>query len=477
MISLSTPLVWIVFPALLAAVLLLIQRRERLVTGLATILTAGLAFLAWLLPVKELFFISRWTISLSDNWSVLGRQFILGAAERPALIVLYLTAAFWFGASYVARPGRGFVPLGLGIVVVLTAAIAVEPFLYAALLIELAVLLSIPLLIPAPGAFQRGILRYLTYQTLGMPFILFAGWMLTGIETAPAEPALVLRLSLLIGLGFAFLVGVFPFHSWIPMLMEEAHPYAVAFIFLLMPGAITFFGIYFLDRYVWLRDSEGLCVVLRSTGVLMVAFAGLWAAFQRHLGRMLGYAVILEIGMSLIAICLKEHSLGFGQENGVGVGTNSAIFFVSLLPRSISLGVWALALTFIQRQTPTLRFFDVQGIARRLPVAGSALIFAHFSLVGLPLLAGYPVRIALLNSLAQTSFYTSLGVLLGMVGLMTGSLRTLAVLVMGVESDWHSVETWGQRFYLILGMIALIVVGLFPQWFLPFVADLAQVFP
>lgn len=474
--GLNTPLIWIVFPGLLAGLLSLAQRWERLVVVLGTITAAGLSLLAWQLPVQELFFVGRWTIRLADTWTVFGRQFILGETQRPALVVLYLAAAFWFGAAYVARPGRSFIPLALGIVALLTAAIAVEPFLYAALLIELAVLLSIPLLIPAAHTFKPGILRFLTYQTLGMPFILFSGWMLAGIEATPAEPELALRLSLLIGLGFAFLIGMIPFHTWIPMLSEESHPYAAGFIFLLLPGAILFFGLRFLDRYAWLRDSQSTYVWLRSAGVLMVLVAGLWAAFQRHLGRMLAYAVILEIGVSLVAVSLREQALVFGKESGAGLDITLGIFFASMLPRGLAFGVWALALTVIQRQTSSMVFRDVQGIARRLPLAAGSLVLAHFSLVGLPLLAGLPVRLALLDSLAQTSLGAALAVLSGMVGLLTGGLRTLAVLVMGPEEDWHSTETWGQRFYLALGILGLLAVGVFPQGFLPFFANLPRVF-
>lgn len=464
----SAPLVWIVLPGLLAAALLAIQPRERLVAVIGTLISASLAALAWWLPIKERFFIGPWTLTFLDTLSVLGRRFTLAEADRPALVVLYLTAAFWFGAAYVAQAGPLFVPLGLGMVVLLTAAVAVEPFLYAALFIEMAVLVSIPFLISVGKPVGRGVLRYLTFQTLGMPFILLTGWMLSGMEASPGALELVPHVSVLIALGFALLLAVFPFYTWIPMLAKESHPYTAAFVFLLLPGTISLLGLGFLDRFTWLRTSENTYALLRSAGVLMVVTAGIWAAFQTHLERILAYALILEIGFSFIAIGLAQ---------GTQAGTFLGIFFAALLPRGLSLGVWALALATIRSRFSVLSFREVQGFARCAPVACGSLVLAHFSLAGLPLLAGFPVRLALLEGLSEVSLLSALWVLLGCLGLLAGGLRTLAVLVMGrEEGQWQVTESWSQRFFLISGAVSLVILGLVPQWFLPLLARLPLAF-
>ena len=62
----------------------------------------------------------------------------------------------------------------------MVASIAVEPFLYAALFIQMAILLAIPLMTSIYEAPSKGITRFLVYQTLAMPFILVAGWLLGG---------------------------------------------------------------------------------------------------------------------------------------------------------------------------------------------------------------------------------------------------------------------------------------------------------
>jgi formate hydrogenlyase subunit 3/multisubunit Na+/H+ antiporter MnhD subunit len=131
--------------------------------------------------------------------------------------------------------------LGLAITALLVGALAVEPFLYAALFIETAVLISVPLL-SAPGRKPgKGLIRFLIFQTLGMPFILFSSWLLAGIEANPGDLGLVQQAAILIGLGFSFLLAVFPFYSWIPLLTEESTPYTVGFILWMFPTVTIFF--------------------------------------------------------------------------------------------------------------------------------------------------------------------------------------------------------------------------------------------
>ena len=67
----------------------------------------------------------------------------------------------------------------------MVASIAVEPFLFAALFIELAILLAIPMLVNIQQPPARGVIRFLIYQTLAMPFILLSGWLLSGVEASP----------------------------------------------------------------------------------------------------------------------------------------------------------------------------------------------------------------------------------------------------------------------------------------------------
>lgn len=461
------PLIWIVFPASLGMMLYLLRRRHRLVTLAGTGIALLLALLAWVIPINETVRLGPWTLKLTDTLIVLGRRFLIANTDRPLLTVIYGMAGFWFAASYTARTGRRFVPLGLVVIALLIAASAVEPFLYAALLIEAAALFSLPILVGPGEKSGRGVLRFLTYQTFGMPFILFAGRMLTGVEMNPGELALVSRAITLLGIGFVFLLAIFPFHSWLPMLGEEAHPFSAAFVFAMLPWMVILFGLGFLDRFVWLRNTPGLFEFLRLGGMLMVVSGGFLTAFQRHPGRMLAYAVMVETGLSLLAISLPE---------------GLPLLFTMLLPRNLAFGIWALALSVLRGREDAqgegkLSFRAIQGLARRMPLAAGGLTLAQFSVAGLPLLAGQPVRYVLLRLLAGEDTTAAVLALLGSVGLFVGGLRTMAVLVMGEnEEAWKVHENLAQVIFLSIGILALFLAGLFPQWFLPTLTGISQSF-
>jgi NADH-quinone oxidoreductase subunit N len=456
---LSAPLLWIFFPGLLATLLFVFRKWEKATATVGTLVALLLAGLAWTMPLSDLISLGPWSFQFTPSLFVLGRQLVLAEYTRPILGLIYLITAFWFGGAYTARSSPFFVPLGLGIVALLTAALAVKPFLYAALFIQIAVFISIPLLIPPGKPSGRGVLRFLTFQTVGTPFILLTGWLITGAEAVPGDTTSFLRTIIPLGFGFSFLLAVFPFHTWISMLAEESHPYAAAFILFLLPGIVSLFGLVFFESYAWMRNSPIIFTVLRLTGLIMIVAGGGMAAFQTHLGRMLGYAVTVDIGLSLISIGIHR-GINIG---GTGFSASLSIFFALFLSRGLALGVWALALTAIWDRSKGMTFREVQGMGRVLPLAAAGVILAHFSMAGYPLLAGFPPRLALFGELAQISPVYTFWALAGSFGLLAGGLRSLAVLVMGKKKEPWKINEKGTLILLLgLGLLALFLAGVYP---------------
>lgn len=473
----SSPVIWILLPGLAGIILFVFRKYRRIVIIVGTTIAFLLGILAWQLPIGKPVSLWIFVFQLDDTLRVFGRQFYLSASDQSTLILIYLGLAFWFAGSLSARVSRLFIPLGLAIAGLITAVLAVEPFLYAALIIELIVLTSIPL-IASPGYLSgRGVIRYLVFQTLGFPFILFAGWSLSGIETGLLSPDWLVFSYVMLGLGFWFLMGIFPFHSWIPMISEKSHPYSVAFLLYELTLGISLFALGIFDRYDWLRETIGLFQLLEIAGIMMILSGGVGAAFERNLGRLMGCEVLVEIGISILAV-----RVGLAQ---AGESSRWGIFFAVLYPRVLSLGVWALAAVTILRSIYSssgepitcekLSFKNVQGAARRFPVAGMSLLLAQFSLAGLPLLAGFPVRLALWTEMAHESNLIATLALVGYFGLIVGGLRTTAVLVMGSDDqEWETNEKLEERVFLGLGGIALVVMGVFPQVFIPVFAQATQ---
>ncbi len=454
----SAPILWIVLPILIGGFTLTLgSRRSMAMTGGTASLV--LAVLALALPIDEAFRLGPLSLKIASSASFLGRSLVLPGTEAPLLVVIFATCAFWFFAADAAGVADRLVPLGMVITALLVASIAVQPFLFASIFIEIAILASVPLLSPPEQRPGRGVIRFLIYQTLGMPFILMAGWLLAGVETSPGDLSLTVQSTVMLGLGFAFLFAIFPLSIWIPQLMEECSPYAAGFLLWLLPSLVVVFAMGFLDRYAWLRTSPEVISGLRAMGLIMLVTGGVWAAFQDHLGRIMAYGSIADIGFLLLAVSLAAN----GSQN---------LVFVLLIPRGATLAVWSLGLSMLRAKTTSLDFPSIQGMGRAHPWAAAGVALAGLSTAGFPLLAGFPPRLALWQGLGHGSPVLLGWFLVSLLGLMIAAVRQISALVHSrEEGPWTSDETLLQRALLGLGAGSLVLLGVFPQA-LAFLTDL-----
>lgn len=269
------------------------------------------------------------------------------------------------------------------------------------------------------------------------------------------------------GLGFAFLLGIFPFHTWIPILADQVHPFVFSFVLFTLSWMISLFGLTFFERYAWLRSSETIYTLLRIVGSIMIAAGGVWAAFQSRLPRIMGYAVMVEIGFMLLAISIPGYL---------------ELFFAMVLPRLIGLGVWSLSMSSIRSHLSTngptsLTLTSVRGIAGKLPIAASGIVIANLSLAGFPLLAAFPIRLTVLKGLSEINAHLAILCLLGCIGLMVAGLKSLDLFSSSTDDrHWETNEDNLVLIYLVIGFIVLFLMGMFPQWFLPPLTNLASAF-
>ena len=476
----SAPLVWIGLPVAIAALLYLFRGLHSLTFISGLLLSSWLWIAAWLLPIGTAVTLGGRTFRISESFSILGREFILLDSDRGLLVLVYFSLMVWIIGAWFARPGSGFIPFAFTVSALLIGALAVEPFLYAALLIEISVLISVPFLSPPQQTPGRGIFRFLAFQTLGMPFILLAGWFLTGLEASPGQSDLVLRAGLLIGIGLSFLLALVPFHSWVPQLAEESHPYIAAFLLFMLTSMISIFGLGFLDRFIWLRESETVYLGLRVVGALMLLVGGAWGAVEKHLGRTLGHLSIAETGISLLAV-------GIGSPSGV------LIFFWLMVARLVAYAPLAAGISMIWETTDgELRLDHLLGRGHKFPLVAGLVVIGHFSMVGVPLLVSFTARMALWRVLAGVAPLVAVIALLGNIGLLIGAGRSLSALFVPFsDRDPLQVDTSGGIFaregtlvserllewlVFLTMVIAINLFSLFPQVYLPWVEKLLLIF-
>ena len=459
----SAPAIWIIFPIIIGALLLFINN-QRVLSILGGIIGLLLAVIAQFIPIETAMSFGGFSLKIASSVTVLGRSLLIQPAEGSLLTIIYGAVALWFFGAEAADSAKRLVPIGFMITALMVASIAVEPFLYAALFIQMAILLAIPLMTSIYETPSKGITRFLVYQTLAMPFILVAGWLLGGVEASPSDLDLATQSASMLGLGFAFLLAIFPLYTWIPMLAEEVSPYILAFILWILPTVTIIFCAGFIDRYAFIRTSPQFITALRLAGLAMLVTGGMFAAFQRNLARIMSYGAIAETGFSMLALSLDVQ---------IGI----LVLFLLIPARALGLAVWSLAITVIKGHVETMQFGAVQGILRILPFAGAGMVIAALSTSTFPLLAGFPGRLALWENLARLSLPAALWMGIGIVGLLTSTIRSLAVISMAEEyTTWQPRESLTQRIMLGLGVIGLFILGLFPQAIQYFLRDLPLMF-
>ena len=237
----NAPTIWIVFPAALGIILLFINN-QRVLSVFGGSIAIILAVIAQFVPIEVALRVGSFSFRIDSSLTILGRSLLILPAEGSLLALIYGAAALWFYGAEAAKTATRLVPLGFMIIALMVASLAVEPFLYAALFIEMAILLAIPMLTSIYRPPGRGVVRFLIYQTLAMPFILLAGWLLSGVEASSGDVGLTVQSAAMLGMGFAFLLAIFPLYSWIPLLIEENSPYLVGFLLWILPTITIIFG-------------------------------------------------------------------------------------------------------------------------------------------------------------------------------------------------------------------------------------------
>ena len=446
----STPLFWILLPALISVLSVGLLRYPRTLKwgGLGFSLVLGLS--AALLPINQGFNLVFWEVQISDQLLVFGRRFVLAGSERPVVILLFLLHAFWLLLFDPDDVPVYFVPFSLAGIVLILTAYAVDPIFFGALFFAFLALINVVMLSPPGSEPTPGVLRLLIYQILGMLFILFAAWLASWIDLNRGDQLMLARTLLILALGFSFLLAVFPFFSWILMIGERNHPFLAGYLFNSYFLGVFLFGSRFLTEGGWLGGGASLQTPLQIAGVMMLCFGGILAVVARHLGRISAAVVIAEIGRSLLAFSL--FAAGF------------PIYFGLVLIQTLALGVWSLSLTNLQKGLPNLEIRSAAGAARQWPLISSGLLVGYFTLAGLPLLAGFPIYLALGSGLSLYPDWINTGLVLGSLGALAGGFRLARTLLM--DAGRESAILLDSRFERVLVIslnVILLTLGMLPQ--------------
>lgn len=175
--------------------------------------------------------------------------------------------------------------------------------------------------------------------------------------------------------GFAVKIPLFPVHTWLPLAHTEA-PTAGSVI---LAGVLLKLGTYGMFRFVLpftpqaVTEYAPLLAVLCIIGIL---YAGLVCWVQEDIKKLVAYSSVSHLGFCI---------LGLVALNGVG-GAGSVLYMIN---HGLSTGALFLLIGMMYERYHTRSMREVGGLAAKMPVWATFMVFFAMASVGLPGLNGF----------------------------------------------------------------------------------------
>lgn len=240
-------------------------------------------------------------------------------------------------------------------------------------------------------------LKYFVLGALASGLLLYGGSLVYGFtgSTDYAEIARVagsgdLSIGLTFGMvlmisGLAFKISAAPMHVWTPDVYEGAPTPVVAFFASApkMAGVVMVAIVLFGAFGTIIKDWSPIIAIIAAASMLIGAFGAL---AQDNIKRLLAYSSIANIGYALIALAV-----------GPEIGASALLLFMTLYTVT-SLGLFAGVLTMRRGGGMVEDVNELSGLNKTNPILTLCLTLLIFSIAGLPPLAGFWPKLAILEA-------------------------------------------------------------------------------
>jgi NADH-quinone oxidoreductase subunit M len=196
--------------------------------------------------------------------------------------------------------------------------------------------------------------------------------------------------------GFAVKVPLFPFHTWLPLAHTEA-PTAGSVI---LAGVLLKLGTYGIYRFAIPLAPEAFFTYAPHIAVLSIIgiiYAGLICCVQTDIKKLVAYSSVSHLGFAV---------LGLAALNVTGL-SGSILYMLS---HGLSTGGLFLMIGFMYERYHTRDMNTVSGLASKMPIWATFMVFFAMASVGLPGLNGFPSEVlCLISSFQSDASWTAAG--------------------------------------------------------------------
>ncbi len=273
---------------------------------------------------------------------------------------------------------------------------------------------------------------------------------LTGNPLALAGLALVLA-------GFGFKLALVPFHAWAPDVYQGSPTPVTAFLSVVPKGAMLIAFARVVVAFAPQTMSPKWLPLLATVAVASQVLGNLVAIAQRDVKRMLAYSGIAHMGYAMVGV------VAFGFDGLAGILVYLAAYTV------MNIAAFAVVSAFSENEDEPHLITDLAGQGWRRPFLSFTLAVAMFSLAGIPPTVGFVAKFLVFRAAVNQglAWLAVVGVLASFVSVFF-YVRVVYYLYMKPlpQRAPAYVEPWPVR--IVAGACALAIVGLgvFPNWLL-----------
>lgn len=317
----------------------------------------------------------------------------------------------------------------------------------------------------AMGRFPRALTaayRYLILGTIGASlFVIGIGllYMATGtlnmVDLAMRLPRAEHRAIVETGLAFILLglglkAAIFPLHFWLP----NVYAFAPSLVTTFLAATATKVALYLLARFIYMvfpvamgADGSLTGALLLSLALLAIFLASAAALWQANIKCLLAYSSIAQIGYMLLALAL-------------GTSAGVAAAWLLILSHTLAKGGLFMAVACITSKINSSNMSDWGGVAKQMPYSAAVMAICLFSLIGVPLTAGFIAKwnllLTVINATGDWSWFLAALVAASSLLTLLYAGRILEVIYLGAPTENSSKK----EAPLLMLVVALLVAAM-----------------
>jgi NADH-quinone oxidoreductase subunit N len=288
--------------------------------------------------------------------------------------------------------------------------------------------------------------------------------------------------------GLGFRITAVPFHFYAPDVYQGT-PTEAAALLAFMPKVAGFVALFRVLGFLWIGRAGTVGLVLGEQvpmlffilAAVTMSLGNLLGLLQDNLKRLLAYSSVAHAGYMLIGLASAPDL--YGQNTAGGV---DAVLFYLVAYGAMTLGAFAILSYLSTPQRPVEMIDDLAGLSRSHPGVALLMALFLFSLIGIPLTAGFAGKLMLFfGALAvQRPDHPWLFRILALIGVLNAAigawyyLRILAVMYLrNPIKPLENARSWPGLATLWICALVTVVLGLFPQPLLRASRDAAEPAP